>query len=102
MRTEIRNRLLMTREPVSARHEPTSADHYAWMWVLPISDGRFRIALIEVPKHFVDNDEYFYEEDYETRFLKIVDSVDDVDSAVQEAGGNPDILDVPWRNDFPF
>lgn len=92
----------MTRQPVAARHEPACVDHYAWIWVLPIPGGRFRVALIEVPKHFVDDDQCFFEEDYDTRFLRVVHSVDEVDAAVQEAGGEPGDLDVPWRSDFPL
>jgi hypothetical protein len=92
----------MTRAAVSARHAPTADDKYAWIWVLPTPDGRFRVALIEVPRRFVDNDEYFYEDDYDTRFLRVVDSVDEVESAVHEAGGDPEDLEAPWYNEFPL
>jgi hypothetical protein len=102
MRTEVRNRLTMSRALVSARHESSAPDRYAWIWVLPLPDGRFRVALIEVPKHFVDDDEHFYEDDMTTRFIKVVDDVSDVDPAVREAGGHPDDLDAPWHNGFPL
>jgi hypothetical protein len=92
----------MSRAHVSARHESASPNAYAWIWVLPIPDGRFRVALIEVPKHFVDNDEHFYENDLTTRFLKIVDEISSVDPAVREAGGDPEKLDAPWHNGFPL
>lgn len=102
MRTEVRNRLVMSRALVSARHEPSSPDSYGWIWVLPIPDGRFRVAVIDVPKHFVDNNEHFFEDDLTTRFVKIVDDIPGIKSAVREAGGDPEILDAPWHNDFPL
>jgi hypothetical protein len=67
-----------------------------------LPDGRYRVALTEVPKHFVDNDEWFYEENVTTRYERVVDSVEEVEAAVREAGADPDALDVPWRNDCPF
>jgi len=102
VKTQIRNRLTMTRGMVAARHDASSPDRYAWIWVLPLPDGRFRVALQEVPRHFVDNDKWFYDADVTTRYDKTVDSVEDVDAAVREAGGDPEDLDVPWRNDCPF
>lgn len=102
MKTQIWNQLKVTKSMVSARHDASSPDRYAWIWVLPLPDGRFRVALQEVPRHFVDNDEWFYDQDLTTRFDRTVDGIDDVDAAVREAGGDPEDLDVPWRNDCPF
>jgi hypothetical protein len=65
-------------------------------------DGHFRVALIEVPKHFVDNDQHFYENDISTRFLKIVEDISEVDQTVRDAGGDPADLDAPWHNGFPL
>jgi len=87
---------------VAARHDASSPGRYAWIWVLPLPDGRFRVALQEVPRHLVDDDEWFYDPDLTTRYDKTVDSVEEVDAAVREAGGDPGDLDVPWRNDCPF
>ena len=91
----------MSKAHVSARHEAASAENYAWIWVLPTPDGRFRVALIEVPKHFVDTDQHFFEDDLTTRFLRIVDNIDEVESAVREAGVDPENLEAPWHNGFP-
>ncbi|MFI9842432.1 hypothetical protein ACIHFD_35730 [Nonomuraea sp. NPDC051941] len=92
----------MTRTLVSARRKSESVDRYSWVWVLPLPDGRFRVAAIEVPKQLVDNDKCFFEEDIYTPYLKIVDTVDRIDEAVREAGVNPADLDAPWHNNFPL
>jgi hypothetical protein len=70
--------------------------------VVPLRTGQFRIAAIEVPKHLVDDDEDFYDEDMFTSYVKIVDAIDQVDTAVQEAGADPESLDAPWRSNFPL
>ncbi|WP_214324799.1 hypothetical protein [Nonomuraea sediminis] len=102
MKAEVLNRLTMTRALVSARRESDSADRYSWVWVLPLPDGRFRVAAIEVPKQIVDDDECFFEEDMLTPYLKIVDTIDQIDEAVREAGVDPVDLNAPWHNDFPL
>ncbi|WP_162794608.1 hypothetical protein [Nonomuraea lactucae] len=60
------------------------------------------MAAIEVPKQLVDNDASFFEEDMVTPYLKIVDTVEQVDTAVMEAGVDPEDLNAPWHNDFPL
>ena len=102
MRTQVRNRLVMTRGPVSARRPSGSPDTYSWVWVLPIPDGRYRVAAIEVPKELVENNVSFFEDDMRTVYLRILDSLDGIDDAVREAGVDPDELDAPWHNDFPL
>jgi hypothetical protein len=103
MKIASRNRLTMGKPAhVSARIPSTSSDNYAWVWVLPLPDGRFRVAGIEISKQLVDDDECFFEDNIDTKYLKIVDNVDQVDSAVLEAGGDPEELTAPWHNDFPL
>ncbi|MEH1129195.1 hypothetical protein [Micromonospora sp. CPCC 206061] len=92
----------MTKALISARRPSGSDESYSWVWVLPLPDGRFRVAAIEVPKQLVDNDVCFFEEDMETLYLKIVDEIGEVDAAVLEAGVDPGQLDAPWNNDFPL
>ncbi|WP_027946821.1 hypothetical protein [Amycolatopsis taiwanensis] len=102
MKIKVRNRLLMTKGVIAARREAGQADHYSWVWVLPLRSGEFRVAAIEVPKDLIDNDECFFEDDMTRPYVKIVDSVDDVDHAVREAGVDPETLDAPWYSDFPL
>jgi hypothetical protein len=102
MKTEALNRLTMLRQLVSARRNSSSPQNYSWVWVLPLPDGRFRIAAIEVPKELIDADRCFFEEDMVTPYLKVVDTVDQVDAAACEAGVDPENLDAPWHNDFPL
>jgi len=47
-------------------------------------------------------DERFGEDAINTRFLRVVDDVDEVDGAVREAEGDPEELTAPWHNDFPL
>jgi hypothetical protein len=103
MRISVRNRLTTgQRALVSARLPARALGVYSWVWVLPLPDGRFRVAAIDIPEQLVDDDVCFGEDSINTRFLKIVDDVDHVDGAVHEAGGDPEELDAPWHNDFPL
>ncbi|MDQ2816083.1 MAG: hypothetical protein M3Z75_30635 [Actinomycetota bacterium] len=103
MKISTRNRLTMgQRALVSARLPAAAPGVYSWVWVLPLPDGRFRVAAIEIPERLVDDDECFGEDAINTRFLRVVDDVDEVDGAVREAGGDPEELTAPWHNDFPL
>lgn len=102
MRTQAENRLVMTKAEISARRPSSDPDRYSWVWVVPMQDGRFRIAAIEVPKRLVDENICFYDGDFDTPYVKIVDEISEIDSAVREAGADPEELDAPWHNDFPL
>jgi hypothetical protein len=54
----------------------------SWVWVIPLEPGQFRVAAIEVPKRLVDDDECFFEDDTTTSYLKIVETIEEVDQAV--------------------
>jgi hypothetical protein len=96
------NRLVMTKAPISARRRSSSPERYSWVWVLPLRDGRYRVAAIEVPKQLIDSDACFFEQDMNTPYLKIVEELTAIDAAVREAGADPEELDAPWNNDFPL
>ncbi|MDT0571073.1 hypothetical protein RM704_27030 [Streptomyces sp. DSM 3412] len=102
MRTEVANRLTMTKSLVSARREPESQDRYAWVWVFPLQDGTFRVSTVEIPKNLVDEDICFAEEDIERVQVAVVATLEAVDSAVSDLGVDPNSLDAPWKNDFPL
>jgi hypothetical protein len=102
MKLQAKNRLTMTRGAVAARRRSTQDDCYSWVWVIPLQSGMFRVAAVEVPKHFVDEDKSFFDEDMTTPFLKTVATLDEVDNAAREAGVDPDELDAPWHRDFPL
>jgi hypothetical protein len=92
----------MTKALVSARRDASSSDFYAWVWVSPLRDGRFKVSTVELEKHFVDNDECFAEEDINRVHVGTVDDIVSVDGMIRELGVDPDTLDVPWKNDFPL
>ena len=92
----------MTGGAIAARRASSRDDRYSWVWVIPLQSGQFRVAAIEVSKHYVDHDESFFDEDMDTVYLKVVDEVGEIDDAVREAGVNPEDLDAPWRSDFPL
>ncbi|WP_143163067.1 hypothetical protein [Couchioplanes caeruleus] len=102
MKTQAKNRLVMSKSSIAARRESGQADHYSWVWVVPRQDGRFRVVAIEVPKHLVDNDECFFEDDMTKPYERVVDNIEEIDGAVCEAGVDPEALDAPWHSDFPL
>jgi hypothetical protein len=102
MKMQARNRLVMSKAEISARRSIDDPGYYSWVWVLPLHDGRIRVAAIEVPRRLVDEDISFYDADFETPYVKIVDDVAGVDAAVREAGADPEELDAPWHNGFPL
>lgn len=102
MRMQARNRLVLTKATISARRPSGDPDCYSWVSVFPLRDGRLRVAAIEVPKRLVDEDVCFYDADFDTLSVKIVDDLAEVDDAVREAGADPEELDAPWHNDFPL
>ncbi|MBL7498708.1 hypothetical protein I6A84_15360 [Frankia sp. CNm7] len=102
MKTQAKNRLVMTKAEISVRRPSSNPGCYSWVWVNPMLDGRFRVAAIEVPKHLVDEDVCFYDGDFETPYIKIVSEISEIDDAVREVGADPEELDAPWYNDFPL
>lgn len=67
--------------------------------VLPVPDGRIRIARIAVPRHLAETGGGSARR---TEPIRFVDHVDGVDDVVRGLGGDPDALESPWRNDFPL
>lgn len=103
MRTAVRTRVARLRQPVTQRLPDPDPATRAWVWVLPLPDGRVRVAHVAVPRHLLEPEELCLgEEDVTTTHLRVVDHVDDVDAAVRACGGDPDALASPWRNDFPL
>jgi hypothetical protein len=92
----------MTKALVSARAASKDVNSYAWLWVLPLPSGKFRVALVEIAKRLVDEDACFGEESINTRYLKVVGDVDQVAAAAREAGVDPGALEAPWHNGFPL
>jgi len=102
VKTQAKNRLVMTKASIAARREWGQEDHYSWVWVVPREDGRFRVVAIEVPKGLVDNEECFFEDDMTKPYENIVDRIEEIDDAVRDAGVDPESLDAPWHSDFPL
>ncbi len=102
MRTEVENRLVMSKALVSARREASSPDRYAWVWVDPLSDGTFSVSTVEIPQQLVDEDACFFEDDIERVRIGTVRRITEVDDLVRGLGVDPDELDPPWKNGFPL
>ncbi|MFE7135687.1 hypothetical protein ACFVIM_33015 [Streptomyces sp. NPDC057638] len=102
MRIEVVNRLVMTRGLVSARRQPSTPHFYAWVWVSPLREGKFRISTVEIPKSIVDQDACFGEEDIERAHAATVETVAQVDAEVRKLGVDPETLDAPWKSEFPL
>ena len=101
MDMRVRNRLTRLRQPVTQRLADPDPQTCAWIWVLPVPDGRVRVARVEVPRRLVESGECFGEDDHVTSVPCLVD-VDEVDEAVRACGGDPMCLESPWRNEFPL
>jgi hypothetical protein len=102
MRTEIENRLIMTKSLVSARRAASSDDRYAWVWVAPLRDGTFKVSTVELAKQLVDEDVCFFEDDIDRVHVGTVAEISEVDELVRGLGVDPETLDPPWKNDFPL
>ena len=75
MKTEVRNRLTMSKGVVSARIAPRGEDRYAWVWIAPLRNGSFKVSTVEVPRNLIDNDISFYEPDIDRTNIATVDTV---------------------------
>jgi hypothetical protein len=102
VRTEVKNRLIMTKALVSARKTASAADRYAWVWVAPLRDGTFRVSTVELPGRLVDEDLCFFEADIERVHVGTADDISGVDKLVKRVGVDPESLDSPWKNGFPL
>ncbi|WP_157407383.1 hypothetical protein [Actinomadura atramentaria] len=102
MRTEVKNRLVMSHALVSARKEVASPDVYGWVWITPLSDGTFKVSTVEVPKHLVDEDICFFEDDIVRTHIGTVADISEAEALVVGVGVDPEDLNVPWHNDFPL
>lgn len=100
MRTEVEDRLLMTKALVSARRVASSDDRYAWVWVAPLWDGAFKVSTVELPKQLVDEDACFGEDDIDRIHVGTLAAISEVDELVRGVGVDPETLDPPWKNDF--
>ncbi|WP_136518142.1 hypothetical protein [Cellulomonas telluris] len=102
MKTSVRNRLLRLGRPVTQRLPTPDTERATWIWVLPVPDGRIRVAAVAVARELVDSGACFAEDDVRTESVTFVDRVDDVDAIVVALGGDPSGLESPWRNEFPL
>ena len=102
VKTEVRNRLTMSKGVVSAKMTPKTAERYAWVWIAPLGDDTFRVSTVEVPRDLIDNDVSFYEPDIERTRVATVASVQEAEEVVRSLGVDPDELAPPWHNGFPL
>lgn len=102
MKTEVRNRLTMSKGVVSARIAPRGEDRYAWVWIAPLRNGSFKVSTVEVPRNLIDNDISFYEPDIDRTNIATVDTVQEAEEIVISLGVDTDDLAPPWHNGFPL
>lgn len=103
MKTEAKNRLLMSRADVTARRDAVDADCASWVWVIPLgSGGGFRIRAFEVRRELLINDDDIYDGNMAIVYDEVVETIDEVDRSVAAAGADPADLAAPWNNDFPL
>ena len=102
MKTQVRNRLTMTKSIVSARMDATRPDSYAWIWITPMRDGSYKVSTVELWRDLVDNGVCSFEGDITRNHVGILSDVAEIDDFVRRLGVDPDTLDGPWHNGFPL
>ncbi|MEU4560465.1 hypothetical protein AB0F72_18975 [Actinoplanes sp. NPDC023936] len=102
MKTEVRNRLTMTKGVISARLAPKVDDRYAWVWIAPLRNGTFRVSTVEIPRNLIDDDISFYEPDIDRTVVATVGTVQEAEEIVISLGVDADDLAPPWHNAFPL
>lgn len=97
MRTEVENRVRMTKALVSARRAASSDDRYA-----PLRDGTFKVSTVELPKQLVDEDACFVEDDIDRVHVGTVAEISEVGELVRGVRRRSGNLGPPWKNHFPL
>lgn len=101
MRQEVRNRVLMLKEPVTAEVPPSTPERRKWLLVFPDEAGG--VALVEFEHAAdVDTDGWFAPEDVLDRVEAHYDNLDDLLTALAARGFDSNLFDAPWKMDYPL
>lgn len=100
MRQEVRNRVLMLKESVTAEVPASRPDRRRWLLVLPDEAG---VTLIQF-EHAADadTDGWFAPDDVLDRVETHYDDLDGLLAALALRGVDSEPFDAPWKMDYPL
>jgi hypothetical protein len=101
VRLEVRNRVSMLHESVTAEVAASSGGRRRWMLVLPADEGGFSLVEFEHAAD-ADTDAYFSPDDVLDRVATHFDDLDALLNALAERGIETDSFDAPWKMDYPL
>jgi len=101
VRTEVRNRITMLHESVTAEVPASRLDRRKWMLILPDDGGGFRLVEFEHAAD-ADTDSWFAPEDVLDRVETRHEDLDTLLGELAELGVDTDRFDAPWKMDYPL
>lgn len=101
MRPEVRSRVLMLKESITAEIPAASSARRKWLLVFPGDDGG--ISLVEF-EHAADadTDGWFAPDDVLDRVETHYGNLDDLIDVLSARGIDTDLFDAPWKMDYPL
>jgi hypothetical protein len=106
MRTQVRNRLLMSRQDIAAELPSETPNRRAFIGVWPLPEGGFRIWRFDVPASaladMLASDRHMATEEMLDGIGYTVTSIDEVEQKLTDLGVDSDLLDYPWKSDYPL
>lgn len=77
-------------------------DRRAFLSVIPLPEGGFRIWKFEVPRSALQEDRYLSPDEVLNGTGQTVDKVDDAERVLAEMGADSNQLTEPWKTDYPL
>lgn len=101
MKQEIRNRVLMLDDAITAEVPASRTDRRAWMMIRPNDSGG--VMLVRFEHHeSLDLEGWAGPEDILDRTREDFGTLDEAIAAVVSSGIDPDTFDAPWKMDYPL
>jgi hypothetical protein len=101
MRTEVKNRVLMLGQEITAEVKASAPGRRAWMSIRPAEEGNVMLVEFEHDAR-LDTDGWFAPEDVLDRRRTDFASLDEVIEALERRGIVTDSFDAPWKMDYPL
>jgi len=92
----------MLRKEVAARMEPSEPGRQAWIAVFPAEPEGFRVRRFEISEEILDQGHDIHPDHLLNVEEAAVVDVAFLDAAIRGLGGNPDIVDSPWKVGYPL
>jgi len=92
----------MLRKEVAARIDPSEPGRQAWIAVFPVEPEGFRIRRFEVAEDILDHGYDLHPDHLLNVEETVVADVAFLDAAISRLGGDPDMVDAPWKVGYPL